>query len=486
MTQILFRADASPAIGTGHIMRCLALADGLSHSGAEITFACRELPQSLQDMLRQRQYRLLPLLGAVDAQEEADCILQSLPQPPDWLIVDHYELDAHWELVMRPRVRHLLAIDDLCNRPHAADIVLDHNLSFSESDYRPLVGKGCRLLLGPRYALLREQFAGKTYQVSRTIRRVLVSFGGSDPGGELFKVMDAATGLPGIHFTFLAGQANLAWNALQQRAVSQPDWCLLRHVDNLAELMLEHDLFIGAAGGMALERAAIGLPGLVIAVADNQIPGAEAMAEAGLHHYLGRADEVDAPAIRAAVLAADYQQRTHWSAAGRKRVDGKGIARVVNEIRACALILRRVLEVDRDLLFASRNAPEIRRWALQTDEISRPVHDRWFSARLKDEDCLFLIGELDAEPVGVVRFDRLPQQTDVCVSIYLLPQFIGQGLGAALLRRAQHELVCHWPDVTMIRAEILPANHASLALFQGAGYQRDGEAYVLSIGDIRT
>lgn len=311
----VFRADASNRIGAGHISRCLALADELAGRGVSVRFLCRDLPGHAGMSLSRSGYRLdwLPALPDSDhasgQEEDANASARFLDRkdPPDWLIVDHYCLDAPWEQAMRPYARHVMAIDDLANRAHACDVLLDHNfVADYEHRYAAYVPDHCLCLLGPRYALLRSEFdAARAHRspLLATPRRLLVSFGGSDPTGETEKTLHALLKLarPDLVSDVIVGEQNPRSEAIRALAQRVPGAMVHLQPKNMAEVVAEADLAIGACGVSALERCYLGVPQLVIVVVDNQVASALALAEIGAVVSIGHSREVDADAIAAAL-----------------------------------------------------------------------------------------------------------------------------------------------------------------------------------------
>jgi UDP-2,4-diacetamido-2,4,6-trideoxy-beta-L-altropyranose hydrolase len=261
-------------------------------------------------------------------------------QSADWLIVDHYGLDARYEFAVRPYVKGLLVIDDLADRPHRCDMLLDQNL-YEDGDrrYERLVGPECSLLLGPRYALLRPPFAELRSEVSRSgqVKKVLLSFGGTDHTGETLKTLRALEALTRaglLQLTVLTGRMN-------RHAARIFEWCrdisgarCIDHSDNIASLMLEADLAIGSGGSTTWERCCLGLPSLVITTANNQEKLTEHAARTGAIRYLGNSNKVGADQIREAVLLMmRSQEEMIWmSARAMELVDGHGADRTAKEL----------------------------------------------------------------------------------------------------------------------------------------------------------
>lgn len=294
----VFRADASIDIGTGHIMRCLTLADLLTASGFACRFVCRDHPGNLSALIRRRGFAVMELplaeegakghagdrghshwLGAewqADARQTMTAIADA---PPDWLIVDHYALDIRWERFLRSSCRHLMVIDDLADREHDCDLLLDQNLGRTESDYRPLVPSNGEVLVGARYALLRPQFARRrSYSLARrreaVPRRLLVTLGGVDKDNATERVLRSLErcALPrDAEITVVMGQHAPWANAVQDQAARMP-WktVVVSNVDDMASLMSDADLAIGAAGSTSWERCALGVPTILMVLAENQ------------------------------------------------------------------------------------------------------------------------------------------------------------------------------------------------------------------------
>lgn len=330
--KVAIRADASASLGTGHIMRCLALAEGLQVKGAEVLFLTRELPAPLQERIQALGAGHLPLPVKPEwtPEEDADACRLALAGKVDWLIVDHYRLDVAWETAMRPRASRLLALDDL-GRRHACDLLIDQNLC-SEVLY---AGAGCRGLLGPAYALLRPEFARARASLARRggrLARVLVSFGGSDPSGETAKALDALESMPTLAADVVFGGANPRMTELTQRCLTHADrWHGLAQSADMAGLMAGADLALGAGGSTTWERCCLGLPALTISVADNQERIVAAAHAAGVSWHLGPASEVTAGHIHQVLneLAASPEKLAAMEARGLDLVDSQGVERVV-------------------------------------------------------------------------------------------------------------------------------------------------------------
>lgn len=295
--KVAFRADASLQMGSGHIMRCVTLADALKQKGAQCHFFCREHPGHLIEMVRGKGHavHVLPCepdspidcdgpthaawLGATQEQDALACrpILQALQ--PDWLIIDHYALDIRWEERLRPFCRQLMVIDDLADRGHQCDLLLDQNLGRKPADYVGLVPENCTVFTGPQYALLRPQFAAlRAASLKRRdeprLRSILISMGGVDGPNATSRVLDVLRTcvLPkNCQLKVVMGPKAPWLQQVRDSASTMP--CsteVLVNVTDMGALMMSCDLSIGAAGSTSWERCCLGVPSIILVLAENQ------------------------------------------------------------------------------------------------------------------------------------------------------------------------------------------------------------------------
>jgi UDP-2,4-diacetamido-2,4,6-trideoxy-beta-L-altropyranose hydrolase len=358
---IVFRVDSSTRIGSGHVMRCLTLAESLRHHGGSVSFICRELAGNICNVVEARGFAVHRLadsadasaiageaddyakwLGvdqAVDAQECA-AILRGHHGGLDWLVADHYALDSCWETILREYTGGILVIDDLANRPHDCDILLDQNLHYNATErYRGLVPDGCHLLCGPEFALLRKEFLDAGRRVKRrsqTAKRLLVFFGGVDRTNETSRACRAILSLnrPDLEADVVVGPANRHGEIIRDICRQSPQFRFHQHVDNMAELMLDADLAIGAGGTTAWERAYLGLPTIAVTIARNQVPGTEVLAQKRAVYYVGHWDKVTvsqiADAIRLALDRPTLREEMSRSSCGLFGADPvPGVERVI-------------------------------------------------------------------------------------------------------------------------------------------------------------
>jgi UDP-2,4-diacetamido-2,4,6-trideoxy-beta-L-altropyranose hydrolase len=307
--RIAIRTDASLQIGTGHVMRCLTLADALRERGGRCTFICRPHSGHLMDMIAQSGHHPVALpndgrtthhmpadpvhaawLGT-DWQTDAQQTREALgAEGVDWLVVDHYALDHRWEQTLRPFCQNLMVIDDLADRAHDCDVLLDQNLGRNVQDYGDLLKPHTTTYIGPQYALLRPEFAQLRSQslARRTqpqLKHLLITMGGVDKDnatGQVLKALKACHLPTDLHITVVMGPHApcLADVKLQAAQMVRPTQVLVG-VSEMAQLMSNSDLCIGAAGSTSWERCCLGLPTLLLVLADNQLAGARALTHCG-------------------------------------------------------------------------------------------------------------------------------------------------------------------------------------------------------------
>ena len=331
---VVFRADASEEIGGGHVMRCLTLAASLSEAGWHVSFAVNCEALSVVPSLAETVADLL-ILGEHD---EVPALAERWPDGVTLLVVDHYDRNISFEQRCRPWARTIMAIDDLADRRHCVDFLLDQTHGRSESDYRALTGSDCRLLLGARFALLRPQFQAYRHRAlarrerTDSARRLLMSFGATDPAGVTMLALRAVAEMyRSLSVDVVVGASSRDWNEMRRLAASMsPAITVHRSVGDMASLMMQADFAVGACGATSWERCCLGLPTLVIVTADNQCQIARSLSAAGAVEILGDADEVsvDALADRICVLRDDPSRLRAMTRAAASICDGLGAGRV--------------------------------------------------------------------------------------------------------------------------------------------------------------
>ena len=311
---VFIRVDASVEIGTGHVMRCLVLAEELRNKKVNVSFICHMIPGDMIAYIRAKGFTVycievsqavlensLNHLSWLECQWQMDARLtiKTLSENTniDWLIVDHYAFDAQWERMVKPYVTSIMVIDDLADRAHDCDVLLDQNLYSDMADrYENLVSNNTLQLLGPKYLLLRKEFSDRSVEKkhSGTIKRILISFGGSDPTNETMKAIKAVLKMnrPDICVDVVIGTSNQQYATIANFCESIPQIKLHYKIDYVADLMIKADLAIGAGGTTTWERCYLGLPAITIETATNQAEILRYIAEIGAIRHLGKSDTV--------------------------------------------------------------------------------------------------------------------------------------------------------------------------------------------------
>lgn len=355
--KVIFRVDASEKMGTGHFMRCLTLAEGIRQQGGDVSFVCREHPGHLIHLLQSAHFPhailLLPpsdptqsldgylnWLGVSQAQDASETLRAFDAVVPDWLIADHYALDHTWQSHLRPHVGQIMMIDDLANRQHDCDLLLDQNLfENGDSRYQGKVPVDCELCLGPAFALLRPEYQSQLQlrgPRNGEIKRILVFFGGSDAQDMTGLCLDVLSEevFADLSVDLVVGSNYFHRKKLEVKAAQRPGTRLFGFRPHLADLMSEADLAIGAGGATLWERMCMGLPSVVISLAENQVLLAKHLAKQKWINYLGPAEAIRPEALREALQAfGDTAEYLRISAENQKLCDGRGVAKIIQKLQ---------------------------------------------------------------------------------------------------------------------------------------------------------
>lgn len=351
----VFRVDSSDKIGSGHLMRCLVLANALSEEGHSISFICRNHEGDISKSLIKSKFKLNLLdnknleppydkknswLGVSQEQDAIQTINHLKDSVCDWLIVDHYCIDKLWEKRLRKYTNKILVIDDLANRTHDCDILVDTNyVKGYKTRYQNILNKSCIELLGPDYCFISEEFKNhKLRSPKRTgkVKKVLIYFGGVDQFNLTRKCLEAFStiNLEKIKLEVVVGAMNKDYENLKSIASKKKLIILHRSLPTLSKLMSSVDLSIGAGGVTTWERMFLGLPSIIIAIADNQIAGAEELSKNKFVTYLGFHSELSSKNLRDSIYKKIEQHNNllKESHAGQILVDGNGISRILQHL----------------------------------------------------------------------------------------------------------------------------------------------------------
>jgi UDP-2,4-diacetamido-2,4,6-trideoxy-beta-L-altropyranose hydrolase len=470
----LFRCDALANIGIGHVMRCIAFADTLRWAGWSCMFAIKREGLDMVPVLATSGFEV----RAVDGNSWVGAAGAALT------IIDHYGLDAKFERDARAQGATVIVFDDLADRPHDCSILVDPTPQRRVSDYQPLVPEGCRLMLGPKHAIVHARWfshraaARSRLAMGRPVKRVVVSMGGTDPHDATSRVLDAlAAARLDAHVDVVLG----AGAPHRMKIASSVGPSLTLHVDppDLVALVASADLAIGAPGASSFERAMLGVPAILIQLADNQrlVGAGLAAAEAADVVPAALLDDPAALGACIAALAADSNRRAAMSRNAAALTDGRGRLRLLAAIAGRAMsqsgrsVCLRLAEVgDEARLLDLQRQESTRRFARNPAIPSAEEHAVWFSRALDDPKRLLTIIEVDGVPSGMVRLDRSPDEAlSFEISIAVDGRRHGEGIGRAAL-----ELVRQLAPGADLIATVMPENRSSLALFAAAGFRPEG------------
>ncbi len=481
---LLFRTDASIAIGTGHVMRCLALAQAWQDNGGHAMFIMAQSTPSIQARLAAESCEVLPVSCTVGTTEDARATIAiARARQAEWIVVDGYQFDAEYQRTLKAAGFRILFLDDYGHAAHYfADVVLNQNVHANESMFgaRELY---TRLLLGTRYCMLRREFAawrGWKREIAPVGRKVLVMMGGSDPENLTGRVIEALWQFADFEATVVVGGSNPHFTMLQTSALrSGQKITVQRDVSNMAELMAAADLAISAAGSTCWELCLLGLPSLLLDVAPNQTALAKELDRTGCAIHVGN-QTVSAENIAVGLekLLRSHELRQSLSRRSRELVDGNGTGRVVSVLRTDplgieGLRLRPAQLDDSRSLWEWANDPAVRAASFSSALISWESHVAWFAEKLAQGRSLILIAEDDSPtPCGQIRFD-VRADGDWEVDVTVAATMRGRGLAGRLIRLGIQVLRKEHHDAR-VHAFVKPVNEASLKAFEKAGFNRIG------------
>ncbi len=480
---LLIRADASTAIGTGHVMRCLALAQAWQDAGGRAVFAMAQSTESIRACLAREQCDVVDSIFPADDLQQT--ISAARERNCEWVVVDGYQFDADYQLGLKAAGLRVLFLDDYGHSRHyAADLVLNQNISAAPAPYSNRE-RETRLLLGTRYATLRREFnpwSNWERKLSVDCRRLLVMMGGSDQANVTAIVIEGLrqVAIDSPEVTVLVGGSNLHFPELQSLAASSGlTLQLLRDASNIGEIMAAADVAISAAGSTCWELCLLGLPALLIDVADNQSAVARALHERGCAIHIGNQGiSAETVAQELKWLAANPELRQSLTRRSRELVDGKGAARVISIMRGASTVrLRTARETDRRLLWEWANDPEVRAASFSPDPISWETHTAWFDAKLHahssgSSSAIFVAEDDEGVPLGQIRFD-LWRDGDWEVAVALCANARGKGLASELIKSGLREIL-EENSSTRVHAFIKSTNVASLKAFERADFRSMG------------
>ncbi|UHM89920.1 UDP-2,4-diacetamido-2,4,6-trideoxy-beta-L-altropyranose hydrolase [Rahnella victoriana] len=507
--KILFRTDASLKIGSGHIMRCLSLAKKLRDWGHTCAFVSREHTGNLNLTVFEAGFDVYSLpnntvvrvseltsaqivhhaewLGCswhADAQQFNDIVDLFKPHI---VVVDHYSLDESWEKFIQQKFTGtFVVIDDLADRKHYCNILIDQTIMRKRKSYAKLVNENCTMLLGPNFAFIRDEFIQiRNYAISQRLKcrepkKILVTMGGVDEHNVTEKILGHIKTLcltADWKITVVLGQLNPHIEKLRITATSYHENIdLVINSNNMASLMAEHDIAIGAIGGTTWERCTLALPTINIAIADNQLQIAEALQKLGMVVITTISPSLEEFKFCWSLVLDNYQKQVNKALS---ICDGHGVFRISQEIdplfdkEGNSIVLEYATSEDIKYIYSLQCLPETRKYARNPDIPTWEGHYNWMTTKLTDDNCYFYIIKVAGNSCGSLRIDStntLEAANEFEISIFIDPNFFGRGIASSAMKILMKEHC----EKTLI-ATVLESNKASNILFKSLGFKKLNE-----------
>lgn len=486
---VVFRVDASNQIGSGHVMRCLTLADLFKKSGSNINFITRNHVGNLDSLIESRGYEIYTLpkiekikaqkltgylkwLGVLQSEDARQSVQKIRNDIIDLLVVDHYALDIEWESILRSQVKSILVIDDLANRKHDCDWLLDQNLFSNRERYDYLVSNKTIKIFGPKYALVNEDFLKYRKNVSKiqSIKRIFIFFGGSDLFNLTMMTLKSLKHpkFKKLELVVVIGAGNPYASEIK-KFVSNIDNAVLHiQVKNMAELMSSSDISIGSGGSATWERFAIGLPCLVVTFGRDQELVIKELVKNNYTTWLGNVKQVNQSVISNATLKMidNPKELYEKQIKSQKLVDGMGAKRVFKIINlsknSLNLVPRLAEKADARLYWNWVNEKEVRKNAFNDSFIEWGEHIKWFNQSLASSSTTLLIFEKKRVPIGQVRFNN--KGVKYWIDYSISKSFRGLGFAVPMMISAIGYLNIIKP--ALLIAEVKKSNNASIKVFE--------------------
>lgn len=430
--QVIIRCDSSYQLGGGHVIRCLSLAEQFAEHNFEVTFICKDLSGHLGATITQSGFKLCLIPQDLSVEKDAEVSLEIISKFCDPIvIVDHYGLNDKWEVHFYLRGL-LIAIDDLYSRKHQCHVIIDANFHPDHAKaYKKLVPASAHQFFGPSYALLRKEFR-KLEILPQTQRAgVVVFFGSGDPSGESLKFIHAVEKYqPKINFTLIVGASNQYLKDIKA-ARKLANLKIKIQPMSICEIFLNSELYFGSGGTTTWERMRCGLPGLVVAVAENQEKISYLLGVLEFQTYLGPRDTLDfqkAFEICEQLLSEKLKLKKQQQK-GRDLVRPLDVAQILNSRQE--LRLRLATMEDAQFLYNLRNDPVCFENSINKNKFSFESHCAWLKSKLDELGTSMYVIIIKNKNIGQIRIDP-----DLTVSIALMPEWRGRGVGALSLKQA--------------------------------------------------
>jgi UDP-2,4-diacetamido-2,4,6-trideoxy-beta-L-altropyranose hydrolase len=474
---IVFRTDASGTIGTGHLMRCYALADAFIDNGENVIFALIESLPALDSKCDVRQIPRKMIDARIGSQEDSRATAAIAKEmDAEWVVIDGYQFDSSYQNELQNEGLKVLMIDDFAHaEKYSAEIVLNQNASAKPSLYEGKL-EASKLLLGPRYAVVRHEFRHLSNHRKEPVKpvadRILVTLGGSDPSNKTAQVLSCLkeANAQQTMIDIVIGAANNNYDEIKRAFRSCNFFHFVQNPPNLAEIMKSADLAIVSGGTSTYELCYLGTPFITVIIADNQMANAVSLQERGITVSIEGRDSVDCKQFNESIerLCSSPDNRARMKKGEVEMVDGYGVDKILMHLRGARIWLRKaVLEDERRILEWS-NEQATRANSFHPERIQKDIHSinfrKWLSS---DQTVLLIASNDDSDPIGQVRFDLSGNEADISIS--LDQRFRGMGLGTEMIRYSCR-MVMELYKVHKINAFVKTINDASKKAFESAGF----------------
>ena len=477
--KLVIRADASTQIGTGHVMRCLALAQAWQDRGGGVMFVMAIKTPAIEARLKSEGMEVVYIpvqIGSIGDAEKTINLARKFNAK--WVVIDGYNFGGEYQKIIKGDGLRLLMLDDYGHAEHYyADIVLNQNISADERLYvhrEPYT----QLLLGVKYTLLRREFwqwRGWKREIPTVARLVLVTLGGSDADNVTLKVIQALqlVELDDLEVVVVVGGSNPHYEQLKSVCLDAKFLIhLKRNVTNMPDLMAWADVAIAAGGSTNWELAFMGLPSIILVLADNQRAISLELGKTKVAVNLGWHEDISVTEIGSTVaqLLINTDMRAEIVKNSQKLVDGEGYKQVLGYLKAKLLELRSVRSEDCRLLWEWSNELKVRVASFSTGFIPWEDHVQWFKSKLNASNCIFYIAvDKNDAPVGQIRYD-IESNEEAVISISIDKKFRYQGYGSYLINLGCKQIFRD-SNLTRINAYIKPSNKSSIKAFSQADFQ---------------
>lgn len=461
---IAIRCDSSFEIGTGHVTRCLKLAELLKSYQLEIHFFCKNLQGSVHQKILDSGFALTLL------QPENDGSAEILKLKPSWLVVDHYQIDIDWESKFKD-ICQVFVIDDLKNRKHFCQVLLDQNFhENARALYKNLVPEETRFLLGPKFALIHPQ-KPKTKRWDHESKQILVFFGGADTSGETLKFIQSLEKKKTQHqFKIVITESHKQIDHLKKYP-NGSHYEILISPKNWSGLLATSDFYFGSGGTVTWERMQVGLPGAVVAVADNQVEIAQALARNSFQLYLGISSNVNYSKALEELedLLKDNERLAEMARKSQNLVRSFPallIQEIFEPIGNSEFQMKVAQFKDARFLYDLRQDPVTQQMSISQKPFDWESHCQWLQRKLKEDYARLYIAYKNGQACGQLRIDPGGE-----ISIAIAADFRGQGLAPQIIQTGIQLYQAEFQTNKPIIARVKPENPASLKSFQKAGFE---------------